>query len=111
MKNNKFRIRSTTKYTWEIMTDGEQTLIALNSKMYTIEEAIEKARIELELADHIELEFFESYVEFGYWSDIDGEVYNGWNIRSMNEPVEKKRNSVKVIVVKRVSKTNLTKKQ
>ncbi len=94
-----------SKFDYELFRnyDTFERCFAVNKK-YSIEEAVELLRHELRMCEYKiyyrrPLHIFESYVEFGFYS-IEGERYNGWHIRDVLEPVEKKRNSVEVWVIK-----------
>lgn len=88
------------KFDYELFKNYDvfEKCFAVNKK-YSQKEAIEIVKRELNLSvDQIDY-IFESYVEFGFYS-VEGECYLGWYIRDVSNPVEKKRNSVEVWVIK-----------
>lgn len=69
-------------------------------KNATVHDLLSIAARELELDAKTELDSFNSYIEYGFYAGFDGQRYNGWSIRNMYKPVNRKSNSVKVLVVK-----------
>lgn len=88
-----------SKFDYDVFANDETTAAIFNFEKWSKEDAIEQARFELELDVEAELEVFESFIEFGFY-ELFSERYNDWNIRSMYNPVKRKRNSVKVYVIK-----------
>jgi hypothetical protein len=90
-----------SKFNFEYLADDETELIALNKERYCKDEALELGRLELDVGENVELEIFESCVQFGFFQSEDGEKYNCWFIKNMYESaVPQNRNQVPVWVVK-----------
>jgi hypothetical protein len=90
-----------SKFNFGYLSDDEVELIALNKERYSKEEALELGRLELDVEAEVELEIFESCVQFGFFQSEDGEKYNCWFIKNMYESVApKNKNQVPVWVVK-----------
>lgn len=90
-----------SKFDYDVFSNEETSVAVFNSKRYirSFEEIEKMARHLLESENIIS---FISYIEYGFYTNFDGERLNGWHIRDLNDPVEPKKNSVNVIVFKGV---------
>lgn len=106
-----------SKFNFEYMTDGNTSVVVFNKKLWTKEDAIIQARIELDLFDiddihyikYIEMEIFTSYTSYGYYLDSDDQVQNGWHIPNCHDSYlvglgENYKVPVWVVKVKEVAK-------
>lgn len=96
-----------SKFDKRVMSNEEETCVVFNYKKYRkfyLRKLEELAREELEYMFENEKIVFESgflsYVEYGFYTNFDGEKFNGWHMRSFDRNLKPKRNSVKVIVLK-----------
>ena len=94
-----------SKFDYMLMGNDDGTCVCYNKKLFTKEEALKKARCELDLIDEDdELEIDTSFVQYGF-SNYSGERYNGWYIKDIYEPVKRtSKNQVEVWFVKEVEK-------
>lgn len=92
-----------SKFDYDVFSNEETSVAVFNSKRYirSFEEIEKMAKHLLELESENVISFI-SYIEYGFYTNFDGERLNGWHIRDLNNPVEPKKNSVNVIVFKGV---------
>lgn len=72
-----------SRFTFMYMTDGDIGCVVFNKKLWTKQDALDQAEIELDLfGDEAagELEIFSSYTSYGYYLDAEDQVQNGWSI-------------------------------
>ena len=91
-----------SKFDYAFMSNDDTECVVFNPEKWTKEEALEQAKFELEIdSEYTRLKIFETCIQFGFYKSSDGEVYNGWFITDMYEPViRKKNNQVTVWCVK-----------
>ncbi len=71
------------KFDFMYMTDGDTGVVVFNKKLWTQAQAIKQARFELDsIGDESqgEVEIFTSYTSYGYYTNCDDQVENGWSI-------------------------------
>ena len=89
-----------SKFDYDVFSNEETSVAVFNlNDNKTFEEIEKMARHLLESENIIS---FISYIEYGFYTNFDGERLNDWHIRDLNDPVEPKKNSVNVIVFKGV---------
>ena len=103
MKPEKKRIKAKkSKFDFEYMSNDKTECVAFNKDRWTKEEALKQACHELDTEHDDPLEIFESFVRFGYFRSVDGEVYNTWYLDDLEQPVIiEARNKVAVWVVRK----------
>lgn len=94
-----------------MMSNEDTSVVAFNKEKWNIADARKKAKEELLQHgfgddEDSEMRMFEGYVSYGFYTNFDGEQYNGWNI-NLNRTVQdspKKRGDVEVWVFELVYK-------
>ena len=94
-----------SKFNYEILAGEDGTVVALNKKKFTKEQALELGKSQLlgVCSDWRDEKFiiFESHVHFGFGRDFDYNFINSWWIADLFEPAPKKnKNYVAVWVVR-----------
>jgi len=86
-----------SKFDFMIMGNDDGCCMCYNKEKFTKEQALKSAIFELDLLDkNSELGIYTSYVQYGF-SNYSGEVFNGWNIKDIFEPVKRtNKNQVEV---------------
>ena len=97
-----------SKFDYERMGNENGSCMCYNKEKYTKEQALESAKFELDLIDEdSELEIHTSFVQYGF-GNYEGEVWNGWNIKDIFEPVERtSKNQVEVWLIIEVEDIHL----
>lgn len=93
------------KFDFMQMGNDDGSCMCYNKEKYTQEEALKGARFELELTDKYSKLFINtSFINYGF-SNYDGEVSNGWNIKDIFEPVKRtSKNQIEVWFITEVIK-------
>ena len=92
---------SKSKFDFCAMSGDEDTVIVFNKARWTKEDALKQALFELDFVDHYKEEdliIFESFIEFGFYTNFDHELMNDWHIRDCEQTVKPRHNSVAVWV-------------
>ena len=92
-----------SKFDYMVMGNDDGTCVCYNKELFTKEQALEKAKFELDLMDEENtLEIDTSFINYGFCNYM-GEVSNRWNIKDIYEPVKRtSKNQVEVWFVREV---------
>ena len=98
-----------SKFDFDHMGNDDGSCMVYNKEKYTKEQALESAKFELDLIDEdCTLEIDTSFINYGFCNH-DGEVYNGWNIKDIYEPVKRTtKNQVEVWFIREVEGSKMS---
>ena len=94
-----------SKFNYCYMSNSLDQCVVFNKERWTKEEALLQTPIvDLDIKENNKLEVFSSFIQYGYFTNEDDEVCNGWSILDMEKPsTRKSKNQVEVWVVKELS--------